>query len=259
MNITKESGNIFNPKFSDFKHVRIALFLFVMFILSLTCIYYVSALPASPAITYVSNSTAVVTSANRSTDVKGTITVLTMSVNQQDYKWKAYVGNIRGGLALDDANAKSIYDWTMASVTGQIYATRSSSVSWTNVSCVNDSIVTAEQGSLGMISTDRDNINNTFNYTIHKSFFVATKNISNSTCKSTATYINDTAQTISTSAKFQEILLRDEISSSLIYTGLIDDNAPAYDGKSTYDFQIIVAENESATVPTMYYFYAELK
>jgi len=216
-------------------------------------------LPASPAISYLSNSTAATVSSNRSTDVKGTITVLTMSVNQQDYKWKAYVGNISGGLALDDANAKSIYDWTMTSVSGQIYATRSSSVNWANVSCVNDSIVNAEQGGLGMGSTDRDNINNTFNYTIHKSFLVGTKNISNSTCKSTATYINDTAQVMSATAKFQEILLRDEISSSLIFTGLIDDNSPAYDGKSTYDFQIIVAENESATIPTLYYFYAELK
>ncbi|MGV8150817.1 MAG: hypothetical protein ACP5NV_03765 [Candidatus Woesearchaeota archaeon] len=258
MNIKKGLGGILNSRLLNFDYGKIILLVFIVFVLSISFFSYVNAAPAGPVITYVSNSTAAVSSGNRSQDSKGTITILTMSLNQQDYKWKAYVGNITGGLALDDANARTIYDWSLTSITGEIYATRASSVTWANVSCVTDAIVTSEQTAMGMSVGDRDNINRTFNYTTHRSFLVGTKNITASSCKSTATYVNDAAQVISESADFQEILLRDEVSSSLIYSAMIDDNSQSYDGTSTYDFQMIVAENESASIPTTYFFYVEL-
>jgi hypothetical protein len=218
----------------------------------------VSAVPSAPQINYISNSTYVATSVNRSIDQKGTITVVTLDSNQQDYKWKAYVGNVSGSLVLDDANSKSVYDWSLTTVTGEVYVSRSSSVTWTSVSCVNQTVIDNEQSFLGMTSSARDSINSTFNYTSHRSFLIGTNNITSSSCRSTATYINDAAQTINEAAKFQEILLRDNIGGGLIYATLLEQNQAAYDGVNTYDFQLIVAENESATVPTNYYFYVEL-
>ncbi len=229
-----------------------------MVITLLSCIS-VYAAPAGPSITYISNSTAAVINANRSQDTKGTITTLTMALNQQSYKWKAYVGNVTGSLALDDANGKSIYDWSLASISGEVYATRSSSTpNWANVSCVNQTLIDAEQAALGIIASSQDSLNKTFMYVNHTTFIVGTKTIAADTCRSTATYINDTAQQVNTTARFQEVLLRDDLSSFMIYTALINDNQLDYAGTGTVDFQMIIAENESSVIPTTYFFYAEL-
>jgi hypothetical protein len=161
-------------------------------------------------------------------------------------------------LALDDVNGKSIYDWAMGSPTGEVYATRySGSVNWANVSCINQGNVNTEETALGMGLGIIDNINGTFKNITHKSFLVGTKNITADSCKSTATYINDAAQSLSDTAFFQEILLQDDITNNLIYTTMIENSHTGYDGQN-YNFQMLVAENESATIPLTYYFYVEL-
>ena len=240
-------------------NTKLSIFSLMLIISTILFSYSVYSVPGGPNIVWVSNTTFVSPSANRSFDVKGSITTVTMSLTQQDYKWKAYVGNVSGGLALDNANGKSIYDWTLGTITGEVYATRySGSIIWINVSCVNTTIVDAEQVALGMSSSSSDDINRTFNYTAHKSFLVGTKNITDSSCPSTATYINGGRQTINNAAPFQEILLRDEVNSVLIYSAMIDNDHAGYDGVSTFDFQMIIGENESSATPTPYYFYLEL-
>jgi hypothetical protein len=234
------------------------LFVLLIFLSLVSVIDFVIATPAGPSIGYVSNSTATTLSANRSQDLKGTITTLNLSSNQQDYKWKAYTGNVTGSLVLDDASGKSIYDWNQGTPTGEVYVSRASSISWANVSCVNQTVIDSEQSALGMTSASVDSINKTFNYTTHKSFLVGTKNITNSSCRSTATYINDARQSITESAYFQEILLKDDITSNLVYTTIIENHQAGYNGVSTFDFQLLVAENESSSTPLLYYFYVEL-
>lgn len=242
-------------KLTSLKYAMILLFIITA---TLFFVVDVSAAPASPQIVYVTNSTYTATSVNRSMDAKGTITVLTMTLNQQDYKWKAYVGNVSGTLALDDADALSIYDWSLTSINGEVYVSRASSVSWANVSCVDQAVINTEQTAMGMTSNARDNINSTFNYTTHRSFLIGAKNITSSSCRSIATYVSDGPQVISVNSLFQEILLKDDLSGSLIYTTLLEQDQVSYDGTSVYDFQLIVAENESASSPTNYYFYVEL-
>jgi hypothetical protein len=238
------------------KHKTKLFFIGLMAVLLLSS--FIHALPVGPIINYVSNSTATPVSANRSQDLKGTITTITLSANQQDYKWKAYVGNVSGKLALDDASGKSIYDWTMGAAVGEVYVSRASSISWANVSCVNQAVIDSEQSALGMIGSATDSLNRTFNYTTHKSFLVGTKNISSSSCRSAVTYINDAPQIISESSYFQEILLKDDVANTLVYTTIMEQGHAGFDGVSTFDFQLLVAENESATVPLLYYFYVEL-
>jgi hypothetical protein len=230
----------------------------ILLTITLSLVAIVNAAPAGPQISYISNSTATLIMANRSQDAQGTITILTLDARQQDYKWKAYVGNVTGSLSLDDASTATIYDWTLASISGEVYVTRASSVNWGNVSCANTTVIANEDTFMGVASSVQDSINKTFNATVHKSFLVGAKNITNSTCRAIATYVSDAKQTINEAAKFQEVLLRDDISSSLIYTTLIDNDQTSYDGSSTYDFQLIVAENESASTPTTYFFYVEL-
>lgn len=230
---------------------------FIVVLALIICSNFLWALPAGPVITYISNSTATTVSTSRNQDEKGTITVLDVNSNQQDYKWKAYVGNVTGKLALDDGTANTIYDWTLGTPTGEVYVSRASSVAWANISCANETVINNEQVVLGMLSTDNDNINKTFNYTAHQSILVGTKNIVNSTCRSTATYVSDSPQTIDETTLFQEVLLSDPFTGSLIYTTIIEDDEAGYNDEA-FDFQLLVAENESSTTPTLYYFYVEL-
>jgi hypothetical protein len=256
-----------NEKMSIMQHgtktvknaILYSLFVLLAFlILGLVMPEFALAEPTGPSLVYLSNSTKAAVSTSRNQDAKGTITVVNLTSNQQSYKWKAYVGNVTGRLVLDDSTGMSIYDWSLAAITGEVYVTRASSVTWANVSCVNQTVIDTEEAFFGIQPASVDSINRTFASTLHRSFLIGGRNISNSTCRSTATYVNDTAQSITESSVFQEILLRDGLSSSMIYTTLIESDQLSYDGTRTYDFQMLVAENESSSVHATYYFYVEL-
>ena len=235
------------------------LFLGILVVILISSLFpsLVNSLPAGPVITYVTNTTVAPFSSNRSIDEKGTITVITLASTQQDYKWKAYVGNVSGMLSLDDGTSYTIYDWSLGTPTGEVYVTRASTVSWANISCATQTMIDAEEAGVGVSSAATDSINSTFVATIHKTLLVGTKTITNSTCRSIATYINDTTQVIDETAYFQEVLLGDEASGRLIYATTIENDHQGFNN-ANFDFQLLVAENESSTVPTTYFFYVEL-
>jgi len=217
------------------------------------------ALPASADPTganFNSNSTGAIPTNSPSsiTNNRSTITTVVLSAVQQDSRWKAYVGNVTGSLTLDDASSNTIYDWSALSVpTGEVYASRSGSVSFASPQCAQAGTITAEETALNMTGTEADSINNTFNGTDHTPTLVAGQTLSS--CQMTSLYVNDASQGQTSTADFQEFLMEDA-TSSLIYVSIINDNKVGFDGK-TYDFQMIVAEsNVEAAHP--YYFYIEL-
>ena len=205
------------------------------------------ALPVGADVTYISNSTISSNPDNR-TDQPGTITVIILDAFQQDYQWKAYVGNVTGKLTLDDSDGYTIYDWTLSTISGEVYASRSNSVSWANIECADSTVIANEESALGITSTDPDSISNTFTGS-SGNIIVGTKTVSG--CPSIHTY-NVSEQP---SDDYEEALLRDD-SGVLVYYTEISDNAEGYNGQN-YDFQMIVAENESSTGNT-YYFWVEL-
>lgn len=200
----------------------------------------------------VTDSGRTYTPANR-TDPGGTITTFSVDAQQQDTRWKAYVGNVTGSLTLDDSNGMTIYNWTvgLADITGEVYSSRASSISWSLIRCANTTIVASEQTTLGMNSSSADTITKTFNETTHPQFVTAGKTIS-SGCNATATYVNDQRQE-QASATFPIILLDDQ--TNLVYTTLMNRNSTGFDNRR-YDFQMIVANNPAST--TTYYFFVEL-
>jgi hypothetical protein len=230
------------------------LFVFLLiFLLSVSFVISVPTAPTTP--TYVSNTTYTSGTVNRSMDAKGTITTITLSATQQDYKWKAYVGNVSGKLALSNAGGLAIYDWTSGTPTGEVYVSRFSNINWNNIVCANQTSINAEQIGISMNASSKDSINSTFNYTTHVGFNVGTTPISG--CRSTATYINGAVQSMGPAALFQEVLLMDNNTDNMVYTGLINSNTAGYDNQH-YDFQIVIGENESSTIPSNYYFWVEL-
>ncbi|MGV8162904.1 MAG: hypothetical protein ACP5N2_06255 [Candidatus Nanoarchaeia archaeon] len=231
----------------------------VLVVFSLTIIFFTSPVNADPAGAIIeSNVTATAATYfpdNRS-DAGGTITTLTLSTVQQDDKWKAYVGNVSGSLTLDDEGGNTIYSWALsaAEVSGELYASRSSNIGWASISCSNLTLMNDEETILGMASTSVDSINRTFNYTTHDPITVAGITIAQDTCRSTSTYVNDTAQDIA-SSDFTEVLLASD--EDLIFMSALNQGSSAYRAGELVDFQIIIPDDVTIA-STMYYFYVEI-
>jgi hypothetical protein len=189
--------------------------------------------------------------------VRGTITTMIINTTQQDQRWKAYIGNVSGSLSLRDANNVSIYAWALATMSGQVYASRYGNLSWTSISCAPAGLIINESNYFGMANSNPDRINATFYDSTHKSYQIGGNTINTADrCNSTATYVNGTAQTLTTASPYQELLIRDG-NGYLVYMTDISYQNTGYDGQK-YDFQMLVAENTTGSA-TPYYFYAELR
>lgn len=229
----------------------ISLFIFTIILLAAAS----SATPSAPS--NLSNSTLAVPTPTVGSTINssgGTITNITINSTTLNSRWKGFVGNINGTFALQDSSSNALVTWTIETITGEIYASRNSSIpEWSNIKCANSSVIDIEDSYFGFTSTYPDSINNTFNNTIHEAFYIGTESISADSCRSVGLNVNSAKQT----AEFQEVLVTDNI--NLIYVGLLENDTQGFDG-NTYDFQMIIAENASqgAASNTAYYFYVEL-
>ncbi|HIH23979.1 TPA: hypothetical protein HA251_03000 [Candidatus Woesearchaeota archaeon] len=189
------------------------------------------------------------------TTTGGSFTTMLLNATTQTMRWKAYVGNVTGTFKLQDASNFTLYDWAITTVAGEIYASRNNTINWADIRCAVNSTLGAEQTQLNITTSKDDSINRTFNASVHRSFYVGTKLITNSSCRAIATFVNGTRQTASESASFQEVLLDD--TQRIVYTTLLENKARGYNNQS-FDFQMIVAESDINPTPSPYYFWAEL-
>lgn len=233
---------------------EITLYALLFIVLSL----FAAGVPSGPTITYLSNETKQPSTAAMINTTGGSITTIVLNATTQDPRWKAYVGNVTGSLTLDDANDKTIYDWTLTSIVGEIYATRSSStLNWSGANCSNSTHISNEEKTMNLSNKD-DNITRTFNSQSHGGFYIGTREIAANTCPSLRTFVNDSTQ----SADFEEVVLYDgtnETNGNIIFATPLEQNAYGFDN-NTYDFQMLVPENglPTWTGSTAYYFYIEL-
>jgi hypothetical protein len=212
-------------------------------------------------ITVLTNQTSTLPTVSTSrADDGGTITTLTVDAQQQDDLWKGYVGNVTGKFTLADSANYSIYDWTFSVTTGEIYISRASSPNWSSAGCLNPVILSSEQSYFGMIDTDYDTINKTFNETTHKNFRVGPINITNSTCKTSLLYVNASKNdSVSENSPFQEVLLQmNGTTNALVYAAILETDHIGFNPTKTFDFQAIVPDNRTFGGVTTYYFWAEL-
>lgn len=222
-------------------------------LLVLTMSSLVFAQPTGTDITLVDSDSVAVSPPDNRTDAGGTINTLVVDAIQQNPRWKAYVGNITGSLTLSDSLGNTIFDWALdqSDITGEIYSSRSDSVDWGTISCASAGTITSEHTALNMSGTAIDNIANTFNETTHPSITVGTTTVSG--CFATSTFVNSARQAQG-SADFPIVLIQD--TSDLIYVSPINPSTTGYDGASSFDFQMILANNQLSA--TTYYFYVEL-
>ena len=248
----------------------------------------VHALPTGPTITILGNQTKAVANATKvNSSINGTLSpggyIFTTSLTsvQQNTRWKGYVGNVTGTLVLDDASDNRLFAWTLSSVTGEVYATRTSgNVNWTGINCTwiadakrnasdglssNRTPETLENAALSHTNKD-DNITATFNKANHTAITVGTRAIGKNECFSIQTYQRDAAQVFadSATANFTQVILFDgaknQTTGNVVYETKIESDITGYRSDSTYDFQMIVPENGAVgfSSSTAYYFYVEL-
>ena len=240
----------------------IAISLFIFLVAS----EHIHADPVGPLVTYVRNETAVNAPATMINTTGGSVATLRLNGTTQNRRWKSFVGNITGTLVLDDARNNTVFEWALATVSGEVYATRTpNSINWTRLNCTwgvtgsasNRSVEEFENYVLNH-SSSNDNITTTFSTRNHTGFYVGTRFINQNACYSVHTFVNDSAQ----NSYFQEILLYDGTNSSngnIVYTSVLENDQHGFNNE-TVDFQLIVPDNGAMTwnsaVP--YYFYAEL-
>lgn len=213
---------------------------------------------ADPQGTTISNNTtetAPVGNIGSLTTAGGSFTTLVLNTTTQTPRWKAYVGNVTGTFTLDDADGNTLYDWSTNTFTGEVFASRSNAVDWGQVQCAQDSNILSEHTALNMTSIQVDNINRTFNDTIHAEFWVGSNFFAQSNCRAIATYVNDASQAPDVNADFQVVLLDD--TSNLVFTALVENDLTGFDSQP-YDFQMLVPESDRQATPQTYYFYTEL-
>lgn len=213
------------------------------------------AAPNGASITYNNTEEYTPQAAAGITTAGGTFTTLMLNTTTQNLRWKAYAGNISGKLTLDDGSNFTIYDWTMAVVAGEVYASRNNSINWASINCSNRTNIYTEENALNVTTANEDSINKTFINTLHKGFNIGDLTITNSTCPAIATYMNDTSQAPSETANFQEIMLHD--GASMVFATLLEPNSTGFNNQK-YNFQLILPEKAIPSPPTTYYFYAEL-
>jgi hypothetical protein len=227
--------------------------------------------PEGPQVNFVENSTKVISGgAGPRSDGKGVITTLTLTATQQNFRWKAYVGNVTGSYVLQDANGYNIYSWASGvTLTGTVIVARNNTVYWSFINCSNATDIQQEEARLSITDSAFDSITNTFLYNNHSSITIAEKTLTE--CPYMATYINSTAQAANSSNNdFQEIIVASNYTlddaTGIVYTNIlfatkIETDIIGYTNLNrTYDFQVIVPDYGSIAVPDLvpYYFYVEL-
>ena len=145
-----------------------------------------------------------------------------------------------------------------------LYASTNDSILWTNVQCFNFSAsgtyasdntnkgATSQFGTnltqletyFNINSNDVDGVNETFlwNETLdaHDTFYTNNLEFQSGECASTFIYDNTGS---GTNDHFEEVLLYDPDTRSIIFTSLLEENVLGFDGRS-HDFQMLVLEEE---------------
>lgn len=211
------------------------------------------------------------------TAIAGNVTEFNTDTSTITRTWQGYFGNVTGTIVLGDSNNNTLYDWSVSSPQGEIFAVRSPIVpSWSNTRCATVAELEAEDAALNNnIAIDEDSVNRTFVIggsaeaqsrfgaaLSHPTFYVANSEILADTCP--IAYMFN--QTGSESDAFREVILSDNGSVPIIYTAFLSHTFyPTTDSigfnNQVHDFQMIVGEDGRGTDTDVstYYFYLEIE
>jgi len=211
--------------------------------------------------------------------VAGNVTPLNIFGYTITQAWQGYFGNVTGVVMLADNNDNVMYNWSVSSPDGEIYASTNQSINWNYIQCLNFTATgtyaddTGNAGATSLYGTnmtivedifgieidDVDGINETFDLlgTGHDTFYTNNYEFTDGECHNTQIF---SAGGWKVNGQFEEALLYEPSTQSIIFTGLLDKDVSGFDG-NPYDFEMLVLEDghKTDTSTTTYYFYVELE
>ncbi len=239
--------------------------------------------PSGAGLNQISNETMQPDVAGSQQAIAGNVTLMDVSGYTVTQAWQGYYGNVTGTIQLVDGSDNVLYNWSDASPRGQVYSSTNSTVYWPNVQCFNFTAtgtpgasdtgetpgatnlhgmnLTQLQTEFGIQARDNDSVDRTFSLVgssgDHSTFYTANLAFNGSECQTTRVYDNTGT---GAAGKFEEVIQYEPVSSSVIWTSLLNENALGFDNK-THDFEMLVPENGHGTdtATTTYYFYVELQ
>ena len=240
-------------------------------VLSIFLFSFVSAVePFGANVINLSSTRADPDSSGNTTAIAGNVTELAISGYSVTQSWQGYFGNVSGTIMLADNNDNVMYNWSLASPEGEIYASTNDTILWANVKCLEAERGTYFEGleeEFGIASDDVDGVNETFSLAgthengfglVHDLFYTNNIEFTAGECASTHIFAANQNATDST---FQEVLMYETSTSSVIFASILDQESPlGFDGRA-HDFEMLVLENGHLTdiTTTTYYFWVELE
>lgn len=251
--------------------------------LSLFSVSFVGALaPTGGSTSFIRSSTAPNDTAGSNNAIAGNVTEMNVFGYSTTQSWQGYYGNITGTIQLADGSDNVFYNWSLASPQGEIYASTNQTISWLNVQCFNFTArgnlstgLTGEtaggtnvfgmnmsqlETQYGILWDDVDGVNETFSLLgagTHDQFFTANLQFSGGECQNTRVF---SASGGGVNDQFEEALLYEPSTGSVIFTSILDENVQGFDS-AYHDFEMLVLENGHGTdtSTTTYYFFVELE
>lgn len=234
--------------------MRCRIFFWLALVVALYMFYLASAVsPSGATVTSVSNETATPDPAGSHAAIAGNVSEINIEGTSTTQSWQGYFGNVTGTIQLADSSDNVLYNWSLASPEGEIYASNSSSITWSSVDCFDVATNGAGlEADYNIASDDVDGVNETFNLNNHAAFFTNSIEFTSGECNNTQLFNNGGVGT------FDEVLLTD--GTNTIFAALLEEDVVGFDG-SPHDFQMIVLEDGHATdvATTTYYFWVELE
>jgi len=196
--------------------------------------------------------------------IAGNVTELDIFGYSPTQSWQGYYGNVSGTIQLADALDNVMYNWSLASPEGEVYATTITTVNWSGVQCFDiandhDDLETL----FNIASDDVDGVNETFaTGNAHDMFYTNNIQFTEGECPSTSIYDADDTALTTDDNNFEEVLLSDGSSTtSVIFTAILDEEDVSGFDNAYHDFEMLVLEDGHGTdiATTTYYFYVELE
>jgi len=192
----------------------------------------------------------------------GNVTQVDVSGFTNTQAWQGYFGEVTGTITLADATDHAIYNWTLASPRGEVFATELVTVDWYGVDCydVAGNGPTLETH-FNIDTTDMDGVVDTFATTSTSELYVNGRDLLGGPlgpCNNVLLY-DENGEGL-----FDEVLLTDGTVASNtetpIFASILKEDGSGFDGTS-HDFEMIVLEDGHGTddLVTSYDFYVEIE
>jgi hypothetical protein len=186
----------------------------------------------------------------------GNVTWLAITSLQKTKSWQGFVGNMTGGLVLDDVTNDTMYSWNLSNLSGQLYASQNCSIDWTAISIQN--VCSVDNALTGPGS---DSVSRTYTMDGNAISYQVYDLVVNTSSVCTAyPYVNDSKQTSTT--LFENTILTTGTTPNAtsgeysIYVANFEMQVNGFD-QGLYDFQMLVPVNKTSKFTT-YCLYAEL-